>query len=280
MNSRYSSDKALSRTTRWCKAVLLGAAFAVAGTASAQVSVTATAGTMGPTSYTTVNSAFTAINAGTHQGAITVTVTANTTEPSTPVPLLRSNTPSSYSSILITCSGNVTVNSAVTPSATRGILEFVGADNVTIDGDDPGTGGLRNLTIQMATTTNSATHCVRLASNSTSGLDGADNNTIKNCNIIGGRNSATSTTTSFGILMSNSTAVSSGAYSSLNTVMTITRSRGAMSVSQRMVLAQLISVQERSSGTTCSEALPVLTTSANAVSSSAIRPPPLVWVRH
>ena len=218
MNSRYSSDTALSRTTRWCKAVLLGAAIAVAGTASAQVSVTATAGTMGPTSYTTVNSAFTAINAGTHQGAITVTVTANTTEPSTPVPLLRSNTPSSYSSILITCSGNVTVNSAVTPSATRGILEFVGADNVTIDGDDPGTGGLRNLTIQMATTTNSATHCVRLASNSTSGLDGADNNTIKNCNIIGGRNSATSTTTSFGILMSNSTAVSSGAYSSLNTV--------------------------------------------------------------
>ncbi|MBK7114435.1 MAG: hypothetical protein IPH60_18615 [Flavobacteriales bacterium] len=141
MNSRYSSDKRLSRTTRWCKAVLLGAAIAVAGTASAQVSVTATAGTMGPTSYTTVNSAFTAINAGTHQRRDHGHGDREHHRTSTPVPLLRSNTPSSYSSISITCSGNVTVNSAVTPSATRGILEFVGADNVTIDGDDPGTEG-------------------------------------------------------------------------------------------------------------------------------------------
>jgi len=52
-------------------------------TSHAQVTVTATAGTVGPTSYTTVNSAFTAINAGTHQGNITVTITGNTTEPAT-----------------------------------------------------------------------------------------------------------------------------------------------------------------------------------------------------
>jgi hypothetical protein len=32
----------------------------------AQVSVTATAGTIGPTSYATLNAAFTAVNAGTH----------------------------------------------------------------------------------------------------------------------------------------------------------------------------------------------------------------------
>ena len=70
----------------------------------AQVSVTATAGTTGPTTYTTVNAAFTAINAGTHQGVITISIT-----------------------------GRV-INSAAAPTVNRGVLELVGADNVTIDG--------------------------------------------------------------------------------------------------------------------------------------------------
>lgn len=46
-----------------------------------QISVTATAGTAGPTSYTTLSGAFDAINQGTHQGTITISVTGNTTEP-------------------------------------------------------------------------------------------------------------------------------------------------------------------------------------------------------
>ncbi|HRK82343.1 MAG TPA: MopE-related protein [Saprospiraceae bacterium] len=201
-------------TTTW--AILLLACCTTA--AWSQVDVTATAGTTGPTSYSTVNAAFTAINAGTHQGVITIRITANTTEPATPVPLLRSNSPSNYTSVTIIPSGNVTVNSAAAPTTSRGIIELVGADNVTIDGDDPGTSGTRNLTFQMATTTTTGTQCIRLASNSTTGADGADNNTVKNCNIIGGRSSATSTTTSWGILMSNSTAVTTGAYSSMNTL--------------------------------------------------------------
>ncbi|HRF39792.1 MAG TPA: hypothetical protein PK198_13460 [Saprospiraceae bacterium] len=179
-------------TTTW--AILLLACCTTA--AWSQVDVTATAGTTGPTSYSTVNAAFTAINAGTHQGVITIRITANTTEPATPVPLLRSNSPSNYTSVTIIPSGNVTVNSAAAPTTSRGIIELVGADNVTIDGDDPGTSGTRNLTFQMATTTTTGTQCIRLASNSTTGADGADNNTVKNCNIIGGRSSATSTTTS------------------------------------------------------------------------------------
>ena len=67
---------------------------------SAQVTVNATIGSSG-TTYTTLNAAFTAINAGTHKGVISVVISGNTTEPSTPVPLLRSNTPSSYTSISI-----------------------------------------------------------------------------------------------------------------------------------------------------------------------------------
>ncbi|MFN5441522.1 MAG: hypothetical protein ACK5AR_06690, partial [Flavobacteriia bacterium] len=46
----------------------------------AQVAVTATAGTATGT-YTTVSAAFAAINAGTHQGVINITISANTTEP-------------------------------------------------------------------------------------------------------------------------------------------------------------------------------------------------------
>lgn len=191
-----------------------------AGELYAQVTVTATAGTSNST-YTTVNEAFTAINAGTHQGAITIIVSANTTEPATPVPLLRSNSPSSYTSVLIKPAGNVTINSAASPTANRGIIELAGADNVTIDGDDPATTGSRNLSIIAATGTTSGVAVIRLSSNSTSGTDGANNNTIKNCIITGSRSSATSTTTNYGIQFANGTGTSSsstGAYSSLNTI--------------------------------------------------------------
>jgi carbonic anhydrase len=43
----------------------------------AQVSVTATAGTAGPTTYTNLSNAFAAVNAGTHQGAITISIVGN-----------------------------------------------------------------------------------------------------------------------------------------------------------------------------------------------------------
>jgi hypothetical protein len=199
-------------------ALLLLMTIAGLSVAFGQVSVTATAGTMGPTSYSTVNAAFTAINAGTHQGVITVSITGNTTEPATPVPLLKSTAPSSYSSITIMPSGgNWTINSAAAPTASRGIIELNGADNVTIDGDDPGTSGTQNLTIQSAVVATTGIACVRFSSNSATGTDGADNNTLKNCILIGSRNSATSTTANYGFIMSNSTAITTGAYSSLNT---------------------------------------------------------------
>ena len=188
--------------------------FGVVGGAWGQVSVTATAGTVGPTSYTTVNAAFTAINAGTHQGAITIRITANTTEPAA-VGLLKSAAPSSYTSISIMPVGNVTVT---VPAATNDAIIYLrGADNVTIDGDDPATAGARNLTITSPTSASKTQAIVRFSSNSTTGLDGADNNTIKNCIIIGSRSSATSTQTNYGIVMANLASNSTGAYSSINT---------------------------------------------------------------
>src|SRR5690348_16187448 len=98
-------------------------------TGMAQVSVTATAGTTGPTSYTTLKGAFDAINNGTHKGAITVSITGNTTE--TASATLNANAaPASYTSIGVTATGafTVTINAAVP------LIMLNGATNVTIDG--------------------------------------------------------------------------------------------------------------------------------------------------
>lgn len=186
--------------------------------AKAQVTVTATAGTAGPSSYATVSAAFAAINAGTHQGDVLITISANTTEPSAPVALLKSAAPSSYTSVLIMPSGDVTINSAATPTANRAVIELAGADNVTIDGDDPLTAGVRNLSIVAATSTNTGVALVRFSSNSSAGTDGADNNTIKNCILTGSRSTATSTTVNYGVNLSNysTSSMTTGAYGNQN----------------------------------------------------------------
>ncbi len=186
---------------------------------NAQVSVSATGGTTSG-SYSTLNAAFTAINAGTHQGAISIAITANTTEPTTPVPLLKSASPSNYTSINIYPSGgNFSINSASVPTTSRGIIELHGADNVTIDGDDPATSGLQNLSLIVASNSSSGTAAIVLGSKSTTGLDGATNITIKNCIITGGRSSVSSTTSSYGIVFSNNaggSTIVTGAYSNTN----------------------------------------------------------------
>ena len=174
---------------------------------NAQVTLTATAGTTAPTIYKTVNAALAAISAGTHQGDIIITVTANTTEPA-PNQLVASGSGSaSYSSVIIKPLGNVVVNSAASPTMGRGILEFIGADNITIDGDDPFTPGSRNLTFQVVNSTAGGigTSALRFSSSAAAGGTGCRNVVIKNCILIGGRNSATSGTLGFCITASGQT---------------------------------------------------------------------------
>jgi len=183
------------------------------------VTVTSTGGTLSAM-YTNLSEAFTAVNAGTHQGAITISINGNTTEPASPTTLLQSSSPSSYTSILIRpAGGNFTINSAATPTTNRGIIELNGADNVTIDGDDPSTLGTRNLTVQSALSSNIVA-CIRLSSGNTSGTNGANNVTVKNCILVGSRNSASTVTASYGINLSNysTSTMTTGAYSSLNTL--------------------------------------------------------------
>ncbi|MFA9220135.1 MAG: beta strand repeat-containing protein, partial [Sediminibacterium sp.] len=187
----------------------------------AQVSVTATAGTAGPTTYTNLSNAFAAVNAGTHQGAITISIVGNTIEPASATTLLQSASPSNYTSIVVRPSGgNFTINSAASPTTNRGIIELNGADNVTIDGDDPSTSGTRNLTVQSALSS-TIVACIRLSSGNVSGTNGANNVTVKNCILIGSRNSGLSVVASYGINLSNysTTTLTTGAYSSLNTLL-------------------------------------------------------------
>ena len=199
------------------------------------VIVTATAGNIGPTQYGTLGAAFVAINGGTHQGAITIDITANIVE--TGPAVLNSNGAgsASYTSVLIRPTADSISISGATATG-RGLIELNGADNVTIDGDNPNTGGItRNLTIQnTAASTITFTSVVRIAVAATV-VTSADNDTVKNCNIIGsspGRNiaAAISTTgsenTTFGFFAGPGASTVSATTRSFRDYFSLDRGRG------------------------------------------------------
>lgn len=187
---------------------------------SAQVALTSTGGTTTAT-YTSINEAFAGINNGLHTGAIILNITANTSEPATITPLVSSGTGNaSYTSVLIRPQGgSFTVTTVAARAAGKGLIELNGADYVTIDGDPNNTGN-RQLTFEMPTSTTANT-VIRISSKETNGNDGATFNTIKNCNIIGGRTAVTNTTANHAITFNHSTSTSlttTGGYASNNNI--------------------------------------------------------------
>lgn len=146
--------------------------------ASAQISVTATAGVTGPTPYTTLGGplgAFAAINAGTHQGAITITISSSYSETVTAV-LNANAAPASYTSVLIKPAP--ATNPIITGNiANNPVIFLFGATNVTIDGSNTVGGTTRNLAINNPQASGVV---IRLGNNATTG---ASNNTIKNCRL-------------------------------------------------------------------------------------------------
>src|SRR6266496_4719416 len=201
------------------------------------VTVTATCGVIGPTNYPTLKDAFDAINAGTHQCDIIIDIVSGTIEGSTPATLNGSGAgPASYTSILIR-PVNDGVSISGNPAQGFGVVQLNGASNVTIDGDNPNTPGInRNLTIQnTATNTTTYGQVVRIAL-AISGNNHADNDTIKNLNLIGsatGRNisTATSTTgsenTTYGFLAGGGGSTTPGATPAPITSVTTTIGAGA-----------------------------------------------------
>ncbi len=191
----------------------------------------------GAGSYPTLKAAFDAINAGTHTGAITVSIDANTTEGTTPATLNSSGAGSaSYTSVLIYPSADgiiVTGN----PATGFGVIQLKGADNVTIDGDNPNSGGTnRNLTVNNTNTTTAiAGSVIRIATAATV-VTSADNITIKNCilngNVTSGNASGITSTTgssnsSFGIYCGgNGGATATDAPTAITSVTTNTAPSG------------------------------------------------------
>ena len=149
-----------------------------------QVEVQATAGTPGPTGYTTLKGAFDAINAGTHQGTIGIAICADTSEGASAALNASGTGSSAYTSIAINPAGGAarTVGGAI--AAGSPLVDFVGAKNVTIDGLNAGGNALT-----LSNTTASA-----IASTSTIRfINGASNNTVTRTNVLGSSSSATAT---------------------------------------------------------------------------------------
>ena len=197
------------------KQPLLGVMFALGifsvSNVYSQVDLTATGGTTSAT-YATVSAAFTAVNAGTHTGTISISITGNTSEPAAPVALSANGVgTTSFTSLVIKPTVTAIISGA--PSAGNGVLNFSGSDNVTIDGSIAPSGTTRDLTIQNTNAnTVSNTAAIRLIGQTTAatGLD-VNNFTIKNNILIGstpGNNgtSGSTVTSSYGIYAGSNAA--------------------------------------------------------------------------
>lgn len=158
--------------------------------ANAQINVTASSGTPTAT-YPTLKDAFDAINTGTHQGNINLSVTANTTETTTAV----LNAVTTYTSLTIKPTAAVTISGAV---ASNPLIRILGS-NVTIDGSSTTGGTTRDLTFSNTATTGPTV----LIMGSASAAAPLTNVVVKNAVLLNTGNSSTN----FFIAAGASTAV-------------------------------------------------------------------------
>jgi hypothetical protein len=163
------------------------------------VEIESTGGTTTPTGYATLKDAFDAVNAGTHTGSINVKVCGDTTETAT-ASLDASGTGSaSYTDVTVRPVGGArTIEGNLSGTSTGAIVKLNGADNVTIDGRQGGTGTARDLTIR---NNSNATGAAAVWLSSLAADAGATNNVIRNLDLACGvsNNNANAT---IGIIMS------------------------------------------------------------------------------
>jgi hypothetical protein len=172
----------------WLKVFKTEASLVLAG----PVTVTATAGNTGPVDYTTVKAAFDSINAGTHQGTITISIVADTTETASAVLNASGSGSASYTSISIVPSGARTVSGDLAAP----LLDLNGADAVTINGLNSGGNSLTISNSSVSSVANTST--IRL-------INGAQNNSIQNCTIRG--SSTTLVTVGGTVFLSTTTGI-------------------------------------------------------------------------
>lgn len=185
--------------------------------------------------YTNLGAAFTAINNGTiHSGAVRVQIRLNCTE-SAPAVLHGA---AGFSSLVIEpVADQVTISGNFTTSG-RSLIELNGADNVTINGDNPLTAGTaRNLTLTFTSSQNTSQALVRLVTSSLP-LD-CNNISIQNCilrgNALNGNRSGLSSVTSASALSMGVVAAGGGSTTSATAAPT------ALSASGIAVMATIAS---------------------------------------
>ena len=164
----------LNKSTGVAGTIDMGAYEFKSGTDPDAVLVTATSG---PVSgyYGTLKAAFDAINAGTHQGTVTVTIIASTTETASAI-LNESSDPANYSSVYIypaSAGLNISGNLAAP------LIDLNGTHNVTIDGRVNATGSVKDLTIiNTSNSTACGTSTIRF-------INDACSNSVKYCTLKG-----------------------------------------------------------------------------------------------
>jgi type IX secretion system substrate protein len=155
--------------------------FAFFGVLTAQSQVTVAGAITGDGSYTTLGAAFSAIGTSQTGANITIAITGNTTE--TAVASLGAG---DWTSLTITPSGG---SWTISGSLTSELIQFNGADNVTINGLNSGGNG---LTITNTNATATAGTIKFLAD--------ATNNTITNCSVLGSTTVAVNNATPGGLI--------------------------------------------------------------------------------
>ncbi|MBS1792677.1 MAG: hypothetical protein JSS81_02415 [Acidobacteria bacterium] len=130
-----------------------------------------------PTAYATLGAAFTAINAGTHTGTITIDVCGDTNEGTATATLNASGAgAASYTSITMKPAGGAARTISGATTAGSPMIDFNGADNVTVDGLNTGGNSLTISNTTASATTGTAT--IRF-------IGGATGNTITNSTLLG-----------------------------------------------------------------------------------------------
>ncbi len=166
IDATSNNNTAATQLTRTCNAL--------------PISVVSTAGSSTSATYPALKFAFDAINLGTHQGAIEISVNANSIELASAV-LNATGTGtspniSSYASVKIfpTVSGLTISGDLATP-----LIDLYGADNVTIDGSVNHNGLAKTLTIvNYGTSTTAGTSTIRMYNDATT-------NIVKLCTLKG-----------------------------------------------------------------------------------------------
>lgn len=183
MKNNYYSGRKSQGLKAFLKTFLLSFIIFLSINTEAQITVAGSTGANGP--YSTLKAAFDAINTNSNQtgNAITISITASTTELMPAV--LNQPTAGVWTTLIISPSGGAAIT--VAGSLPFPLITLNGADNVTIDGLN--TGG-NSLTISNASTDNTGASTIVFYADAT-------NNSVQNCTVAGSSTSATLATIGF-----------------------------------------------------------------------------------